>query len=91
MKLNHLKKTVLSCEDTFLGKADDKHDIAILERSNTKVRKLGIFSLKGKSTDVNVDFPDGVYTNHLDESDIIIKDGKISCTGKPIVITVATV
>ena len=87
VKLNQLKKTVLSCEDAFVGKADDKHDIAILERNDTKVRKLGIFSLKGKKADVKVEFLDGTYTNHLDGSSITVKNGMLSCNGKPIVLT----
>ncbi len=85
--LNRVKKEILSCEDAFQGRADDRHDIAILERSDTKVRKLGIFSLKGASADLRVNFPNGTYRNHLDGTDVIICDGIVSCEGKPMVLT----
>lgn len=86
-RLNQLKKMVLSCEDTFIGQADDKNHIAILERNDTKTCKLGIFSLKGKPAEVAVNFPDGMYLNHLDGTEVPVKDGKLFCTGKPMVLT----
>ena len=86
-KLNQVKKTVLSCEDAFLGTADDANDIAILERFDKNTRKLGIFSLKGKAAEVAVNFPDGAYRNHLNGAEITVKDGKLACTGKPMVLT----
>ena len=86
-KLNQIKKDILSCEDAFVGQADDRHDIAILERNDMCIRKLGIFSLKGKNAEVKVNFPDGTYKNYLDGREIVITDGILSCTGKPIVLT----
>lgn len=86
-KLDRIKKEILSCEDAFLGMTDDENDIAILERTDTRIRKLGIFSLKGKSADVNVRFPDGIYVNHLDGTTISINDGILHCAGKPIVLS----
>ena len=88
-RLNRMKKEVLSCEDAFLGKADDANDIAILERSDMVTHKLGIFSLKGKAADVKVNFPDDIYTNHLDGSTVTVSGGVIACTGKPMVLTCA--
>ena len=85
--LCQVKKTVLSCDDIFMGEADDEKDIAILERRDTKLIKLGIFSLKGNSADLKVKFPDGTYLNHLDGTQVNVTDGVISCTGKPIVLT----
>ena len=78
---------MLSCEDAFLGSADDANDIAILERFDKKTRKLGIFSLKGKAADVAVKFPDGTYLNHLDGTQVTVKNGRLTCAGKPMVLT----
>ena len=87
IQLNHFKKTVLSAEDAFLGKADDANDIAILERNDRKMRKLGIFSLKAKPADVSVDWKDGEYINRLDCSKVTVANGILHCDGNPIVIT----
>ena len=86
-KLNQVKKKILSCEDAFVGSADDQNDIAILERSDRKLRKLGIFSLKGRAADVTVKFPDGDYENKLDGTLVCVKNGILHCSGKPVVIT----
>jgi len=86
-KLNRIKKEILSCEDAFLGQADDRNDIAILERNDMKMRKLGIFSMKGRSADVKVVFPDGTYINHLDGTTVSVSNGLLQCEGKPMVLT----
>lgn len=82
--LSDCKRTHLSCEDGFLGRADDENDIAILERSDGQIRKLGIFSLKGKMAEISVDWPDGTYYNLLSQEEITVKDGKLFCSGDPI-------
>lgn len=85
--LNQMKKEILSPEDAFMGSAEDAHHIAILERNDTRVRKIGIFSLKGLSASVKVSVPDGEYINHLNGNTVSIADGMMECTGDPIVIT----
>lgn len=86
-KLNQIKKEILSCDDAFWGSAMDAEDIAVLERNDTQKRKLGIFSLKGKSADVKISVPDGDYMNHLDGSVVTVSRNILKCTGKPILIT----
>jgi hypothetical protein len=86
-KLYHIKKTVLSCEDYFSGTADDAQDIAILCRDDNQTCKLGVFSLKAKTADVKVAFPDGTYVNHLDGNTVVIQDGMLHCNGNPIILT----
>ena len=81
-----LKKTVLSPEDHYKGVADDANDIAVLKRDDNVTLKLGVFSLKGKSADVNTDVPDGEYINRIDGSSITVKNGVLRCEGRPIVI-----
>lgn len=86
-KLYHIKKTVLSCEDYFSGTADDAQDISILCRDDNQTCKLGVFSLKAKTADVKVAFPDGTYVNHLDGNTVVIQDGMLHCNGNPIILT----
>ena len=85
-KLNRMKKEFLSPADTIQCMADDASDIAILERNDTAVRKLGVFSLKAKEADVKVSIPDGSYVNYLDGTAVKIEKGILHSCGKPIVI-----
>ena len=86
-KLNKIKKEILSSEDAFVGRADDQNDIAVLERNDMKVRKLGIFSLKGRCADVKVTLEDGNYVNHLDGTTVAVSGGILHCDGKPVIVT----
>ncbi len=86
-KLGQIKKTALACDDYFWGAADDQNDVAILTRSNREKKKVGIFSLKGKCADVEVDLPDGTYTNLIDGEAIAVCGGMLRCEGEPIILT----
>lgn len=89
-RLNRVKKEVLSHDDAIVCTADDKNDIAIALRTHDRSKKLGIFSLKGKSASVAVPFPDGTYVNHMDGSTVTVENGKLTCNGEPIVISCYT-
>lgn len=86
-KMYEIKKNVLSGDDYFMCRADDEHDIAILERDDNQTHKLGIFSLKGKKAEVKVKIADGTYKNCIDNRDITVKNGAIACDGTPMIIT----
>ena len=86
-KMYAIKREVLSCRDHFLAKADDKNDIAILLRDDNKSVKLGIFSLTGNAAEVAVEAPDGCYTDHISGNNVCIKNGKLTVTGQPIIIS----
>lgn len=85
-KLDTIKKTVLDDDDYFKADADDKNDIAVLERDNNKSKKVGIFSLKSKSADVKVDLPDGDYKNEISGETVTVSNGKVHCNGNAIII-----
>lgn len=85
--LGKLKKELLSPADSFFGEADDQNHIAVLTRDDGKERKIGVFSLRSKAGRVKVDAPDGVYENRIDGSPVTVKDGALTCAGKPVIFT----
>lgn len=85
-KLYNIKKGLLSCEDYFMGTADDENDIAVLQRDDNITRKLGVFSLKAKAADVKVSFPDGSYINRLNGKTVDIREGILHCDGSPMIL-----
>ena len=86
-RLAAIKHEVLGAEDGFRAEADDAHHIAILEREDEHSRKIGVFSLRSACAEVPVNAPDGRYVNLLDEAEILVKNGRIFCAGKPIIFT----
>ena len=75
-------------QDWFRAEADDENDIAILQRGGEGKRFLGVFSLKAKSAEVKADAPDGEYQNLIDGETVTVRDGRLPCQGRPIILRV---
>ena len=71
--------------DYFNAAADDAHDIAVLERGGSGKRFFGIFSLRAESAEVGVSAPDGQYKNLIDGTAVEVSEGKLYCSGAPII------
>ena len=84
-KLSDIKHTALDADDGFCAEADDEHDIAVLLRQNEKGKKIGVFSLRGKTAGVKVPAPDGDYENLIDGETVTVKDGVFRCEGNPVI------
>jgi hypothetical protein len=82
-----IKHDTLDADDAFFVAADDENDIAVLRREHGGERKVGVFSLRSRSASVEVELPDGAYTNLIDGSAVAVTDGRLSCSGSPIVVT----
>ena len=85
-KLAAMKKHLFTGDDHFLGKADDAHHIAVFLRQNSARRCVGVFSLRAENAWVEVPLPDGEYLDHLSGASVRVKDGKLRCTGTPLVL-----
>ena len=86
-RLSEIKHRNLGADDAFTAQADDENDIAVLLRQNHSAVKLGIFSLKAKSAAVTVSLPDGEYENLISGETVSVKDGCLTCDGRPIILT----
>ena len=86
-KLNAVRRERLSAEDWFTAEADDANDIAVCLRDDGKIKKLGVFSLKGKSAEVEVPVKDGNYVNYITGETVTVQDGKLRCAGEPVIIS----
>ena len=74
-------------EDWFTAEADDANDIAVCLRDDGKIKKLGVFSLKGKSAEVEVPVKDGNYVNYITGETVTVQGGKLRCAGEPVIIS----
>ena len=86
-RLGRVKKELLSPADWFRGQADDALQTAVLLRDDGKKKKLGVFSLRGRSGWVHADFPDGDYENAVDGGRVSVRDGRLYCSGEPIIVS----
>ena len=84
-RLADIKKDGIFTDSTFTVRAvSDSFLSAVYKKDGRSA--LGVFSLKAQSACVRVDFPDGVYKNLIDDTEVEVFRGCVSCTGKPIII-----
>ena len=86
-KLNAVRREHLAFDDWFTAEADDASDIAVCLRDDGKKKKLGVFSLKGKSAEVEVPVQDGNYVNYITGETVTVRGGKLRCAGEPVIIS----
>lgn len=92
-QLGEIKKNRLSAEDYFFAAADDENNIAVMLRTDGQSRKIGIFSLSGKSADVRLQYPnlepfgipDGEYKNEPGGNTITVSGDTVRTDGEPLV------
>ena len=61
-------------KDTVVGRYEDEEGTWI-----------GVFSLKGAASQVEVSVPDDIYVDQISGKEILVHNGSVSCTGEPII------
>ncbi|MNZ99621.1 hypothetical protein D3C78_1189540 [compost metagenome] len=84
--LYRIKKKEIVANGSYLLRAIDEEDILVGEYTWGDQKLVGVFSMKGKSAQVEVNLPDNAYKNLIDGSEVIVKDGKLLSVSKPIII-----
>lgn len=80
-------KQQFGVSDWFEAQADDKNDVAILQRGSADTSFLGIFPLGGRQASVAADLSDGSYENLLGGT-VTIENGVLS-TATPVILKTA--
>ncbi len=84
-KLAEIKRDDLFTDSVYKVKSqNDSFLIATHEKNGRKA--LGVFSVKGGNGYIEVDFPDGVYTNLIDGSPVEVFRGGVQSHGEPIIL-----
>ncbi|MDO4355231.1 MAG: alpha-amylase family glycosyl hydrolase [Clostridia bacterium] len=83
-RLYRLKKHPLLADSTYDVRALPR-DILLANHRRDGRALTGVFSVRGESSLVGVDAPEGRYVNLLDGEPIEVHRGKIACNGEPIV------
>lgn len=82
-RLAKLKKQPLFIDGNY--HMHHHRDVAVLSYTYQNQFMIGIFNLENES-EVNVPLIDGNYTNFIDESVVVVKDGKVQLGNHPIII-----
>lgn len=84
-KLAEIKKNAVFTDSAYRVNAIKESFLTAVHKSGDS-EALGVFSVKGESAWVPVVFPDGVYTNLIDETPVEVFRGGVQSFGEPIII-----
>ncbi len=85
IKLGRIKKDLLPVDADFSASANDETEIVTAYFTKRDVRFVGVFSMQCNSADVRVNLSDGTYVNEIDDMEISVENGRLHCSGKPII------
>ena len=85
IKLGRIKKDLLPVDADFSASANDETEIVTAYFTKRDVRFVGVFSMQCNSADVRVNLSDGTYVNEIDDTEISVENGRLHCSGKPII------
>ena len=85
-KLAAFKKEYLEPDDIFYAAADDASCTAVMTRQSGERVKTGIFPLRAQPSELGVRLPDGIYEDLLFGAAAEVKDGRLLCEGRPMLI-----
>ena len=84
-RLAAIKKDALFADSTYRVEARGEDFLVAAHEKNGR-KALGVFAVTGKTALVSVDYPDGVYTNLIDEKPVEVFRGRIVSHGEPIIL-----
>ena len=87
-RLSQIKKAPLFTDSRYEVTAMP-HDIMIASHYKDGQQMLGVFSLRGKSSLLQLNAPDGFYQNLINDQKVEIHAGMLSTDGHPIIINVS--
>lgn len=83
--LARIKRDPIFTDSVYRVTAQDERFLSATHEKDGR-KALGVFSVKGESGTVEVDFPDGVYTNLIDGKPVEVFRGGVPCHGQPIIL-----
>lgn len=84
-KLSYIKKDPVFTDSVYeVFTCPD--DILVAKHTSKLQKAIGIFSVKGKTSNVSVDLPDGIYKNMITDEKIEVARGRVFTKGEPIII-----
>ena len=80
-----IKRDALFADSTYHVQAQGE-DFLVATHEKDDRKALGVFAVTGKNGLVSVDFPDGMYSNLIDNKTIEVFRGRVAVKGEPIII-----
>ena len=85
IRLAQIKRNPRMTDSTYTVSALPQ-EVLLATHASPLGKLLGIFSLRGQWSLVEVNCPDGIYQNLIDGKTVEVRDGRLACSGEPIII-----
>jgi glycosidase len=84
--LYNIKKSRIFTDSSYKVTALPNEILLAVHKSiATQTQRVGVFSVKGHSSLVSSQVPDGIYANLIDGEPVNVEAGKLTCKGAPII------
>lgn len=87
-RLGEIKKTLLPVDVDFSAEADDNTGVVTAYLTGKHSRFAGIFCMKGKPCTAIVNAPDGEFRDEISGEPVLVRDGKVQTSGRPLIFRV---
>ena len=87
-RLGEIKKTLLPIDVDFSAEADDNTGVVTAYLTGKHSRFAGIFCMKGKPCTAIVNAPDGEFRDEISGEPVLVRDGKVQTSGRPLIFRV---
>lgn len=83
--LASIKKKVIMSRGFYEIHAEEDKDVIVASYKLENEKLVGIFNVKKIQGDITLDIPDGQYINLIDETKVVINNGKIKLENKAVI------
>ena len=84
-KLAQIKREAVFTDSVYTVRAQEERFL-IAKHESKRGKALGVFAVKGDTGYVEVDFPDGVYTELISSEAVEVFRGGVQCFGAPMIL-----
>lgn len=84
-RLAQIKRAELPVDGWFSAEARDESHAVIARRGGGGREVLGVFSLKGRALDLELELPDGNYRDMISGGEVLVRGGRLRTDGQPMI------
>ena len=84
-KLAQIKREAVFTDSVYTVRAQEERFL-VAKHESKRGKALGVFAVKGDTGYVEVDFPDGVYTELISSEAVEVFRGGVQCFGAPMIL-----
>lgn len=87
-KLAQIKKDEIMATGVYEIAKLNVDEVIMITYTNGNVKRVGLFNVGSKTGDLQIELPDGEYTNLLSDEEVTVEEGKIKLVKEPVIFNI---